>query len=118
MTPNEALVLHLDLLPLGIGSITYYLPVLVNDESLITANQTENVTTISSTASATAKKKTKRKAAQEENDGGKMVGYDDYNIEHIKNRATGRRERRKQSENEEDENEEEPEEGDDDVAMM
>lgn len=28
-TPNEAVVLYVDLMPQGIGSLTYYLPVLV-----------------------------------------------------------------------------------------
>lgn len=91
MTPNEALILHLDLSPVGLGSISYYLPVLVNEESLVAEtdqNRKENPSsslrkkkqsTHSSSSSTAVVAEVEKKSSGK---GGPL--YDTINIEDIK----------------------------------
>jgi hypothetical protein len=94
MTPNEALVLHLGLLPLGLGSISYYLPVLVNEESLVTSSVYES-RQHQQQSNPKGKEKGKSTVPTEmmisQSQGGLGgVEYDSYNIEAIKRRVNNK----------------------------
>ena len=91
MTPNEALVLHLDLMPLGIGSISYYLPVLINEESLVTTSSVPH----SGTTTSKKKSPIKRKEVGEDR-------YDDINLVEVKARLYRRKDHDEESNDDED----------------
>jgi hypothetical protein len=115
MTPNEALVLHLDILPLGLGSISYYLPVLVNEESLVTSNAYESRQQQLNPKKASQTTKPTEMMVNHSQGGLCGVEYDSYNIEDIKRRVNNQvglsNEGRghPEEENDGDENEEEDE---------
>lgn len=82
-------MLHVELSPLGLGSISYYLPVLVNEDSLLTASATEVARPTSSSSSSRKKSPEKgHRVNKDDSKGGKKnqqgSGYENVNIEEIK----------------------------------